>query len=63
MDSLNYKGFNPSIMTVKDFLTKVEDRELLEVIKVDGLSFLFRSKTGELYLLDEEMGKIENEKK
>jgi hypothetical protein len=40
-------------ITLEEFLKKVDDRENLEVIKVDGYTWLYRPKTNELYAVGE----------
>lgn len=60
MKTLNYKGFNVVAMTLEDFIKETEDREQLEVVKVEGLTFLYRPKTNQLYAVSEK-GVKENE--
>ncbi len=53
MEYENFKGFSVHVMEVEDFLKQMDDKETLEIVKVDGYTFLHRSKTNELYLLSE----------
>ena len=53
MEYKNINGFNVRIAELKDFIENMDDKEILEVIKVDGHTFLHRSKTSEIYYLSE----------
>lgn len=48
-----YKGYVVETKTIEEFLTEADDKESVEVVKVDGLVFLYRSKTNQLYAVSE----------
>jgi hypothetical protein len=53
MKTLNYGGFGVVEMSLQEFLSSVEDKDILEVVKVEGYVFLHSPKNNQLYAVGE----------
>ena len=60
MNAVNYKGFSVIPMRVEDFIKAMGDKETFEILKVDHLTFIYRTKTGDIYALGEDAETVEN---
>jgi hypothetical protein len=53
MKTLNYGGFGVVEMGLQEFLSRMEDKDILEVVKVEGYVFLHSPKDNQLYAVGE----------
>jgi hypothetical protein len=53
MKTFNLNGFSIIGIDLEKFLSEMEDRETLEVVKSEGHTFLYRSKTNQMYILSD----------
>lgn len=60
MNALDYKGFQVIPMKPEDFIRAMGDKETFEILKVDHLTFIYRTKTGEMYALGDDAEIVEN---
>lgn len=53
MEYRNINGFNVQIVELEDYFKNLDDGEILEVMKVEGHTMLYRSKNNEIYYVGE----------